>query len=110
MVRVCKNGRRSATRANFLENLAVRLLGKSTASVFLGRGHPKHSDMSEPVDQELRNVRRTIDRNRIQILIKKLAHLGERFVELHLLRGGNAGIWHRPIRNEPPKKKPLGKS
>src|SRR5437867_2052724 len=57
-----------------------------------------------------RNVRRSIDRDRIQILIEKLAHLGERFVELNLLRGGNARIWHRPIRNKPPKKKPLGKS
>ncbi len=110
MVRVRKNGRRSAARADFLEDLAVGPLGKSTAAVFLRRRHPEHSDPSEPVDQFTRNIRGPIDRHRIQILIEEFADLRERFVELRLLRGGDARIRHRPIRHEAPKKQSLGES
>ena len=57
-----------------------------------------------------RNIRRSIDRHRIQILIEKLADLRERLVELRLLRGRDARIRHRPIRHEAPEKQSLGKA
>ena len=110
MVRVRKNGGRSATRADFLEDLAVGPLGKPTAAVFLRRRHPQHSDPGQPVDQMSRNIRSPIDRHRIQILIEEFADLRERFVEFRLLRGGDARIWHGPIRHEAAQKQSLGKS
>ena len=51
MVRVRENRGRSATRADFLEDLAVGQLGKSTAAIFLRRRHPEHADPRQPVDQ-----------------------------------------------------------
>ena len=57
-----------------------------------------------------RNIRGPINRHRIQILIEEFADLRERFVELHLLRGGDARIGHRPIRHEAPEKQSLGES
>src|SRR5204862_5060823 len=110
MVRVCENRGRSAARPDFLENLAVCPLGKSTATIFLRCGHPKDTDTTEPLDHISWNVRCSIDCNGIQFLVEKLAHLGQRLIELNLLRSRNAWIRHCPIRNKPPKKKPLGKS
>ena len=110
MVRVCKDRGRSATRADFLEDLAVGPLGKTTTAIFLRRRHPEHSDPGEPVDHVSRNIRGPIDRHRIQILIEKFADLRERFVELGLLRGGNARIRHGPIRHEASQKQSLGEA
>ena len=110
MVRVRKNGGRSATRADFLEDLAVGPLGKTTAAVFLRRGHPEHADPRQPVDHMSRNIRRPIDRHRIQILIEEFADLRERFVELGLLRGGDPRIGHGPIRHKASQKQSLGEA
>ena len=109
-MRVRKHGRRGAPRANFLEDFAVSPLRKSTAAVFLRRGHSKNADAGKPVDQISRNIRCPINRHRIQILIEEFANLRERGLKLRLLRRRDARVGHRPIRHEASQKESLGKS
>src|SRR5262245_9311600 len=109
VMRINEDRCRCTTAADFFQHFAVRHLRKTASAIFLRRSHPEHADATKAIDHATRNVRLPIDLRRIEMFIEKLAKLRQRFVQLDLLRSGNARIWHHPIRYEMPLEKSLGK-
>src|SRR5438876_4321765 len=91
---------RYAATANFSKQLPVGHLRKPPSAIFLRRGHAEHADTSKAINHATRNVCLPIDLRSIEMFIEELAQFAERFVELDLLRSGDARIRHHPIGNE----------
>src|ERR1700757_820961 len=106
-MRIDENRCRRAPTADFFQHFAVSHLRKSASAVFLRRRHTKHADASQAIDHAARNVRLPIDLRSIKMLVEKFAKFAERFVQLDLLRSGDAGIRHHPIGDEVALKKSL---
>jgi hypothetical protein len=97
VVRVCEDGNRRVPLADLLQHLAVLHLRKSAAAVLLRRRHAENAGAREAVDHVPRDVGVAVDPVGIELLVEHRPDLGQRRVEILLLRGRDARIRHRPI-------------
>src|SRR5262249_32958943 len=78
--------------------------------MFLWRSHAKHADSTKAINHAARYVRVPIDLRRIEMLVQKLAKLGESSIQFGLLCRRNARIRHYPIGDEMSLEKALSKA
>src|SRR5262249_20969595 len=108
MVRIHKNRRRCAAAANFFQDFAIGHLRESASAILLRRSHAKHTNSAQAINHAAWYIRLPIDLRGMEVLIQKLAKLGESRIQFDLLRRRYARIRHHPIGNEMSLEKTFG--
>src|SRR5205809_2929473 len=100
MLHIDKNGSRGATTADFLHDLTVTHLRKTTPAKFLRRSHAEDAKTRQAVNDVTGNVCVAIYGGGIKVFIQEAAKVFKCIVQLRAFGGRHSGVRHDPVCNE----------